>query len=69
MPEPTSTAAPLTEEQIEAIAEKAADKAVAKLTDHVYREVGRGVVSKFLWICGAIAASAYLWAKSKGWLS
>lgn len=69
MPEPTSTASPLTEEQIEAIAEKAADKAVAKLTDHVYREVGRGVISKFLWICGATAAAAFLWAKSKGWIS
>ena len=36
----------LTDEQIDRIAEKAADKAVAKLTDQVYREVGKGVVQK-----------------------
>jgi len=42
---------PLTEEQIDAIAEKAAEKALAK----VYEEVGRSVVKRILWIVGAVA--------------
>lgn len=58
----------LTDEQIERIAEKAADKAVAKLTDHVYREVGKGVVQKLFYIVGAITLAAFLWFKSGGWV-
>jgi hypothetical protein len=58
----------LTDEQIERIAEKAADKAVAKLTDHVYREVGKGVVQKLFYIVGAITVAAFLWFKSGGWV-
>lgn len=42
---------PLTDEQIDAIAEKAAEKALAK----VYEEVGRRVVKRILWIVGAVA--------------
>lgn len=58
----------LTDEQIERIAERAAEKAVAKLTDHVYREVGRNVVSKFIWIVGALAVGLFIWAKSQGYI-
>ncbi|MGC4395980.1 hypothetical protein [Hydrogenophaga sp. T2] len=58
----------LTDEQIERIAERAAEKAVAKLTDQVYREVGRGVVSKFMWIVGALAVGLFIWAKSQGYV-
>jgi hypothetical protein len=42
---------PLTDEQIDAIAEKAAEKALAK----VYEEVGRRVVKRVLWIIGSVA--------------
>lgn len=58
----------LTDEQIESIAERAAEKAVAKLTDQVYREVGRGVVSKFVWIVGALVVALFLWAKTQGYV-
>lgn len=57
---------PLSEEQIEAIAEKAADRAVKKLTDQVYREVGRGVLARFAWLVGAAAIGVYLWLDTKG---
>lgn len=57
---------PLSEEQIEAIAEKAADRAVKKLTDQVYREVGRGVISKFVWLVGAASIGVALWLNAKG---
>lgn len=45
---------PLTDEQIEAIAERAAAKAIAKLTGMMYQEIGKTVASKFFWIVGAI---------------
>lgn len=57
---------PLSDAQIEKIAEKAAEKAVSKLTDRVYRDVGKNVVQKFIWIVGAVAAAAFLWLQSKG---
>lgn len=59
----------LTDEQIERIAERAAEKAVAKLTDQVYREVGKNVVQKFFWITGVLAVALYIWAKSRGLIS
>ena len=57
---------PLSEEQIEHIAEKAAAKAVEKLTDKVYRDVGRNVVEKMLWIVGVLVVGGYMWAQAKG---
>lgn len=58
----------LSEEQVEQIAERAAAKAMTKLTGHVYQEIGKGVVSKAMWILGALATGLYLWAVSKGWI-
>ena len=63
----------LTEEEIEAIAErvsekvaeKAADRALEKLTGRLYQEVGKGVVSKFFYIVGACAVGLWLWLKAK----
>lgn len=57
---------PLTEEQIEDIAEKAAEKAIEKLTDHIYQEVGKNVISKLLWLAGALTIGIYIWFQSKG---
>lgn len=57
---------PLSEEQIESIAEKAADKAVKKLTDQIYRDVGRGVLAKLTWLVGAAVIGVYLWLDAKG---
>lgn len=59
----------LTEDQIEMIAEKAAEKAIEKLTSHVYQEVGKSVVSKLFYIVGACALGLWLWLKSKGIIS
>lgn len=58
----------LTEDQIEHIAERAAEKAVKQLTDTAYREIGRTVVQKLFYAVGVMAAAAYLYAQSKGWL-
>jgi len=58
----------LTEEQIDTIAERAADKAVEKLTDHIYMEVGRGVIKRVVYVLGAFVIGVVLWAKKQGWL-
>ena len=56
----------LNDTAIEQIAEKAAEKAIKKLTNHVYQEVGRSVISKYIYIVGACSLGLYLWLKSKG---
>jgi hypothetical protein len=51
---------PLTESDIERIAERAADRALEK----VYSQVGRSVVTRALWIAGLLALG---FAAAKGW--
>jgi len=58
----------LTEEQMEAIAERAANKALAKITDLAYREVGKSVVSKLFYITGVVSVALYLYLQSKGFI-
>ena len=58
----------LSEEQMEDIAEKAAEKALKKISDMAYREVGKSVVSKLLYIIGVLAVAAYLYLQSHGWV-
>ena len=52
----------LTEEQMEALAERAAAKALAK----VYAEVGKGVLNKLAWIIGSAVVAILLWMGGKG---
>lgn len=53
---------PMMEESaIEEIAEKAAERAIGKLTAHVYQEIGRGLVSKMLWLAGLVTVGLWLW--------
>ena len=58
----------LSEEQVELIAERAAEKAVTKLTDHIYTEIGRGVIKRIVYVCGAFVVGIVLWARKQGWL-
>lgn len=58
----------LTDDQIEIIAKRAADQAVEKLTDHVYRQIGKSVVSKMFWAIGVLAVAFYFYAVSHGWI-
>jgi hypothetical protein len=55
-----------TDEQIEQIAEKAASKAMSKLTDEAYRAIGKGVTERLFWIVGVLAVAGYFWAQQKG---
>ncbi len=52
----------LTDEQIEQIAEKAAEVAFKK----IYEEVGRSVVKKIFWIIGVGALGLLLWLGGNG---
>ena len=52
----------LTEEQIEAIAERAATKAL----ERVYAQIGKSVVQKFLFLVGAAVVAIAAWLKGTG---
>jgi hypothetical protein len=62
-------AAQLTDEQVEAIAERAAKKAVELMTRDAYAAVGKNVVHKALWIIGVMAVAAFVWAAQHGLIS
>ena len=52
---------PLSDEQIDAIAEKAARRAL----DIVYAEVGKNVLKKVVWITGAVTVGLFMWLSGK----
>ena len=52
----------LTQEQIEAIAERAAEVAL----ERVYTQIGKSVVSKLLWLIGAAALAVAAWLNGHG---
>lgn len=60
----------LSDEQIELIAakaaERAAEKAVEKVFDRIYAEVGRSVISKAMWFCGAGLLALASWLAAAG---
>lgn len=52
----------ISEEQLEAIAERAAERALAK----VYESIGRSVVKKMLWVLGAACLAILAWLGGSG---
>jgi hypothetical protein len=55
----------LTQDQIEEIASRAADKAIERITQHVYQQVGRSVINKLIWIVGSLSVAFYIWFSDK----
>ena len=53
---------PLSDEQVEEIAEKAAERALAK----VYADVGQAVLKKAAWVIGVGVVALLMWLGSKG---
>lgn len=53
---------PLTESELDDIAERAATKAL----ELVYAQVGRTVLSRLLWFIGVAALGLYMWLSGKG---
>ena len=60
----------MTPEQLDAIAElaasKAVDKTMEKLTKHIYAEVGKSVIQRGVWLVGVLAVLAYLGLRHLG---
>lgn len=56
----------LSEEELDNIASKAAEKAIEKMTKEIYSQVGKAVISKLFWLVGLCTVGLYLWFKSKG---
>jgi hypothetical protein len=54
----------LTEDQINAIAERAA----AKVIMNFQLQVGRGVLNKLAWLVGAVAVGIGLWLSANGFI-
>lgn len=52
---------PITEEVLEAIAERAAKKVM----DNMYRDVGKSLLTKFLWAVGVLAVALAIWLSGK----
>lgn len=52
----------LSEEQIQLIAERAAEVAL----ERVYTSIGKSVVNKVLWLCGAAALAVAAWLNGAG---
>lgn len=50
----------LTDDEIEHIAQKAAELAVQKMTHEIYASIGKSVLQKVFWIVGAIASAMVL---------
>ncbi len=56
----------LSDEQIDTIAERAAEKAIEKMTANLYQEIGRSFVKKLLTLLGALTVAVAIWATQKG---
>lgn len=54
----------LTEEELERLMEQAAEKAIKKLTSGIYQEVGKGVISKLIYVLGALAVALWMYINS-----
>lgn len=52
----------LTEEQIDAIV----DRAVEKTFNRVYQEVGKSILTKMAWITGAAVVGLFMWLGGHG---
>ena len=59
---------PLSEEQIEDIAERAAERAVQKMKAAAYQGIGQAIVSKMLWLTGIAAVWLYWWLLKNGFI-
>ena len=58
----------ITKAQIDHIAEKAAEKAVARMIDTGYRAVGKNVVEKGFWVVGLVSCGIFSFMVAKGWI-
>lgn len=56
----------LDDAEIDKIAERAAIKAMTKMTNNLYQQIGKGVVNKMMWMVGVITVGVWLYLHNKG---
>lgn len=56
----------LTDDEINLIAERAAEKAVEKITTQFYEQIGKSIVHKLMWLIGIVSVGAYFFLESHG---
>jgi hypothetical protein len=58
----------MTDTEMSKLADMAAERAVAKMTDAAYRELGRRTAHGLLWAIGVIVTAALIWGINRGWI-
>lgn len=58
----------LNDDQIEAIAERAAQKALVLARDDIYKDVGHTVLSGIKWLVGIGSIAIFAWLVKMGWI-
>lgn len=58
----------LSDEQLEEIAERAAEKAIAKVTQDLYTSIGKAVLTKVVWSVGVAWVALIIWLNAKGFI-
>jgi hypothetical protein len=56
----------LSEDEINLIAERAAERAVEKITTQFYEQIGKSIIHKFMWLVGLISVGAFFWLETHG---
>jgi len=58
----------VTDSELDQLAEKAADKAVAKMTDAAFKDIGRRTVKGIAYVAGVLTVVVLLWLANHGWI-
>ena len=58
----------LSDEQLEEIATRAAEKAIAKVTQDLYTSIGKAVLTKVIWSVGVAWVALIIWMQARGFI-
>lgn len=58
----------LSEEEMDALAERVVEKTIEKVTERMYLEIGRTVINKLLIAIGTGIVAFYFYARHHGWI-
>ena len=56
------------EELLERVAKRASEETINEFEKRIVMRVGRTVLSKVLWVLGALIVGAFIWGTTNGWL-
>jgi hypothetical protein len=58
----------ISRDQLDSIAEHAAERAIEKMKDAFFKELGRKALQFLIWLGGALVVGVFAWAQSSGLL-